>query len=132
MLRAVLRAHYVLYVCAPYVKRGRSEHVGTLGRLPLLLDEESGSPLSCSAMLGGSSSWSHFVMAMYSRQSGCVSRTSATCIIRCSGPVSICYISDDLLSGNVDLEALLHMLQGIKPTQGAAQRLFGRMMDDDT
>ena len=56
--------------------RRRSEHP------PLLLDEESGSPVSCSAMLGGSSSWSHFVMAMYSLQSGCVSRTSATCVIR--------------------------------------------------
>ena len=53
--------------------------------------------MSCSAMLGGSSSWSHFVMAMYSLQSGCVSRTSATCIIklrRCclQGGVSKCML----------------------------------------
>ena len=37
---------------------------------PLLLLEESNSPASCSATLGVSSSWSHFVMAMYSLQSG--------------------------------------------------------------
>ena len=37
--------------------------------------------MSCSATLGTSSSWSHLVMAMYSLQSGCVSLTSATCII---------------------------------------------------
>ena len=59
---------------------------------PLLLVDESGSPVSCSATLGVSSSWSHFVMAMYSLQSGCVSLTSATCRVRMHTTLSIAAI----------------------------------------